>query len=239
MQSLIKWIRGYFDLSRSEANGFLVLMSIMLISILGLFYYKNSPKNVPIVNQASLDSLLAEIRKNASYDSSNYRRPTYRKYSESRVDQKRPQKRAKKPLTKTKYRKPLVPFDVNEADTSQLKRLRGVGSVLSRRIVKFRDVLGGYINKGQLAEVYGLQDSVLLHMDTLIFISNNFEPDRININEALERELSRHPYIDRSTAKALVSYRFQHGSFTSIRELSNIHLIDSLTLAKITPYISF
>lgn len=240
MKGLLKWIRSYFDLTRSEANGFLVLMLIMLISIFGLFYYKNSPTQVAVANQASLDSLLAEIKKNAFLDTVSYKQQGYQNRKSYQAENRpTPAFSTHKVESKPKHKYVLAPFDINYADTIQLKKLRGIGPVLSKRIIKFRDVLGGYVSKDQLAEVYGLQDSVLWQMDSLIFISEDFEPSKININETAERELSKHPYISRSMAKALVNYKFQHGAFTSIEELSNIHLIDSLTLVKITPYISF
>lgn len=47
---------------------------------------------------------------------------------------------------------------VNEADTPAFKSLRGIGSVLASRIVKFRDGLGGFHDLKQLKEVYGISE---------------------------------------------------------------------------------
>ena len=41
-------------------------------------------------------------------------------------------------------------IDLNIADTLTLKKLKGVGSVYSNRIIKYRDLLGGFSNKRQL-----------------------------------------------------------------------------------------
>ncbi|HLS37651.1 MAG TPA: helix-hairpin-helix domain-containing protein, partial [Sphingobacterium bovisgrunnientis] len=50
------------------------------------------------------------------------------------------------------------PISINTADTSELKQLKGIGSVLAARIVKFRDALGGFHSVNQIQEVYGISE---------------------------------------------------------------------------------
>src|SRR5690606_9841495 len=50
-------------------------------------------------------------------------------------------------------------FDLNTADTAQLVRVYGIGPVLSKRIVKFRERLGGFVAPEQVYEVYGLDSA--------------------------------------------------------------------------------
>lgn len=61
-----------------------------------------------------------------------------------------------------------VRIDINRADTSEWKRLRGIGSVLSKRIVKYRDKCGGFKSVEQLRKIYGLSEetyqSILPHL---------------------------------------------------------------------------
>lgn len=47
------------------------------------------------------------------------------------------------------------PFDINTADTSQLIALKGIGTTLAGRIVKFRDALGGFVSTEQFRDIYG------------------------------------------------------------------------------------
>lgn len=141
---------------------------------------------------------------------------------------------------KNKFTKPpLQPFDLNTADTITLKQIRGIGSVFSERIVRYRESLGGFVHKGQLKEVYGLKDTVLQRMDTLTFIDPAFAIRSLDINNISEKELGRHPYLSRKKASAIITYRFQHGSFQTFDDLYNIHLLDSLTIVKIAPYLKF
>lgn len=129
-------------------------------------------------------------------------------------------------------------FDLNLADSSQLISVYGIGSKLSVRIIKYRDRLGGFITTNQLNEVYGLDSVVINEIKNRTFITENFKPKTVGLNTASEKELAAHPYIKYSIAKAVTAYRFQHGSFKSIDDLSKIAIIDKTTFEKIKPYLS-
>ncbi|TAE36829.1 MAG: helix-hairpin-helix domain-containing protein [Runella slithyformis] len=140
--------------------------------------------------------------------------------------------------TKPAYVKPaLQPFDINTADTSQLIQLKGIGSKLAARIVKFRDGLGGFASANQYAEVFGLDSLALSEL-------NKYAPVRtaqrkIRINLASVEELDRHPYISPLQAKLMVRYREQHGAYPNAQELLKIKILDQKFVDKITPYLEF
>ena len=75
-----------------------------------------------------------------------------------------------------------VHMDLNEADTTQLISIKGIGSVFSNRIVKYRDLLGGYVSIEQLDEVYGLKEETLLNLKERVYVDSIFEPEMIRIN---------------------------------------------------------
>jgi len=129
-------------------------------------------------------------------------------------------------------------FDLNQADSSQLVSVYGIGSKLSIRIIKYRDRLGGFISNNQLTEVYGLDTIVINELKKKAFIAENFKPKVIEINTATEKDLATHPYIKYAIAKAITAYRFQHGSFKSVDDLTKIAIIDKPTFEKIKPYLS-
>lgn len=106
------------------------------------------------------------------------------------------------------------------------------------RIIKYRDRLGGFISTDQLTEVYGLDTAVIHELKKKSFVTENFEPKTIKINTATEKELAAHPYVKYPMAKAIAAYRFQHGSFQSIDDLTKIAIIDLPTFKKIKPYLS-
>ncbi|UII29361.1 helix-hairpin-helix domain-containing protein [Fulvivirga maritima] len=130
-------------------------------------------------------------------------------------------------------------FDINAADTTELKSLKGIGSAYANRIVKYRNALGGYVHKDQLKEVYGLNADLIKGLDTACYINEHYDPDKLNINKAFETELSRHPYINRKQAKAIVNYRYQHGDFSQADDLLKIKLLDSAQVYRLKPYITF
>lgn len=155
-------------------------------------------------------------------DSIEKRKPVFKKFEEK------------------EYTKKVVqPFDLNMADTAQLKQISGIGKVLSERIVKYRNQLGGFINENQLKEVYHLDSITIARLLEHTFIEENFQPAKININLATETELGKHPYVSYSDAKAIVTYRFQHGKFSTLEDLKKIVGVTSEEREKIKPYLIF
>jgi competence protein ComEA len=128
-------------------------------------------------------------------------------------------------------------FDLNLADTTELKTVYGVGSKRARRIITFREKLGGFIRSGQLREVYGLDSAAVEQLLKKSFIAEDFMPFRLNINKASEPELSAHPYISPVIAKAIVAYRFQHGNFASTEEIRKLQNLKKEEADKIIPYL--
>ena len=133
--------------------------------------------------------------------------------------------------------KEVVMVELNSADSVQLDRLKGIGSSFSKRIIKYRNILGGYISKEQLLEVYGFDQ------DKLNLIKDNISVDasfitRININTASLDELKKHPYIKYNLAQLIINYRKQHGNYKSLNELKKLDLITNEVYDKIVPYLT-
>ncbi|WHZ08371.1 MAG: hypothetical protein OJF59_002124 [Cytophagales bacterium] len=139
---------------------------------------------------------------------------------------------ASKPKEKTTVKK----YDLNQADTSQLIAVYGIGSKLSGRIISYREKLGGFISLHQLHEVYGLDSMVIKELQKKFYINDQFIPRQLNLNKVSEKELAQHPYIKFKLAQAIKAYSFQHGKFQSIDDLKKIALLDEATFQKIKPY---
>jgi len=130
------------------------------------------------------------------------------------------------------------PFDLNSVDSTELLKIYGIGPVRAQRIIKFRESLGGFINKAQIFEVYGLDSVVVNRLLQRSFIREGFEPRKINVNAANENDLSAHPYLSKNEARAIVAYRFQHGDFTAVMDIRKIHNITDKTFPRIEPYLT-
>jgi DNA uptake protein ComE-like DNA-binding protein len=137
---------------------------------------------------------------------------------------------------KKSFEKKLI--NLNDADSISLIALKGIGPKLAGRIIKFRDRLGGFHSKDQLREVYGLQDSTLQLILPQLDLSG-VEIKRININEADVATLGQHPYIGRNFAKVIVSYRDQHGGFSSADDLLKIDIVTPEFVSRLSHYLRF
>jgi competence protein ComEA len=126
-------------------------------------------------------------------------------------------------------------LDINTADTIAWKKLPGIGSKLSERIVLYRNKLGGFNSVNQIAETFGLPDSTFQKIKAnLVF--KQIELTKVNINAA-SLNLLLHPYITKSLANNILQYKAQHGNYTNIEQLKNLALMDDATYLKLLPYI--
>lgn len=136
---------------------------------------------------------------------------------------------------KTSYTPQLV--NINLADSAEFTKLKGIGPVFASRIVKYRNSLGGFIDKAQFLEIYGFTDSLYQSLESLLVLDET-SIRKININQADLNELKKHPYIDYNTALAIVKYREQNGFYTSKEDLNSIYSLSQNTINKINPYIT-
>lgn len=113
--------------------------------------------------------------------------------------------------------------DINTADTSQLKRVYGIGPVLAKRIVKYRAYLGHFVAMEQLEDVYHLPDSVYVKLQKR-FTLDTLNLNRISINSASERDLLSIPYLSKEEVRWVLAARKARGSFSSKEELTNLFI---------------
>ncbi len=141
------------------------------------------------------------------------------------------------PYEKKPYEKKVIaPVDINAGDSAAFDALPGIGGGYSRRIINFRNRLGGFYKVEQIAETFGLPDSVFQKIKPLLKISGN-DVKKINVNTAKEEELKAHPYIRWQLAKVITEYKKQHGDFKTLQDLKKIMTIDEETYNKISPYL--
>lgn len=133
-------------------------------------------------------------------------------------------------------KKELIILDINLCDTTQLQELKGIGSAFSKRIIKYRESLGGFTSINQLKEVYGITDEIFNQISPNLKLSNT-TIHQININQADEEQLKKHPYIGWKIAKPIVAYRKSHGKYTAVSDIKKIHLITDEIYSKIAPYL--
>ena len=132
---------------------------------------------------------------------------------------------------------PEINIELNSADSTELVKLRGVGSVFANRIIKYRNLLGGFYTTEQLLEVYNFPEETYRQIEPYIFIDQQ-KIQQIRLNFADYGQLIRHPYIEKEQVKAILDYRNSNGAFQSVDQLMESGIIDAENVSKIKPYIS-
>lgn len=123
---------------------------------------------------------------------------------------------------------------LNEADTTTLKKVPGIGSYYARRIVDYRNRLGGFVSLDQLQEIEGMPEDVerwfTLSADSI---------RRIRVNEATKNQLVRHPYLRVYRARAIWDYRHNVGPLHSLDDLRRLPDFTEDDIRRLAPYLSF
>ncbi len=97
-------------------------------------------------------------------------------------------------------------IELNGADSLLLKRVPGIGPVYARRIIRYRDILGGYYRLEQLNEVYGIDEEKYGQLSSWFF-TDTLLINKMDINELTESQLRKHPYITSRQAGTITRLR--------------------------------
>ena len=124
--------------------------------------------------------------------------------------------------------------DVNLADTTELKKIPGIGRGIARAIVAYRERLGGFYSLEQLQEVKFVTPELLEW-----FKLGDVPLRKLNINKEGLDGLRAHPYLNFYQAKVVVEYRKKRGKITSLSQVSLYEEFTEKDLLRLTPYVCF
>jgi DNA uptake protein ComE-like DNA-binding protein len=227
-----------FTFTRSERRGFFLLTLLLVLSVAARVVYFRcvSPSKIVfhIPNEWLLtDSLFVDPSNDAQHAASNFINREYGSRGRymrntSRFDTV-PMGSYSAPFKRSRI------IELNTADTLELRGLPSIGPWLARKIVEYRDRLGGFYSSDQLLEIYRLTPGKLDTIAPFLVIDTSMVR-RIDINKIQLEELLNHPYLSRSQAKGLLAYRQKHGAFVSISQIRKCLLIDEKTFEKVRDY---
>ncbi len=128
--------------------------------------------------------------------------------------------------------------DLNLTTAEELKAVSGIGDILSERIIKFRDRLGGFLVDDQLMDVYGLELQVVERVKEKFSVLTKPQIKKININRASALEISKLIYLNYAVSKNIVDYREENNGIHSFDELIKIAGFPSEKINRISLYLS-
>lgn len=242
-------VKEWFGFTRRERRSASVLLTI-IIFIIGLRYVLPE-KNIEIENYGIFlaDTEIKRLISDPDISAGNMLF-SFNPASASYDTLEKPGLAESKPNTPIKYRsgggkfkKPSAGqqkqlLDINSCDSLALVSLPGIGPVLSVRIIKYRNLLGGFARVEQLKEVYGLpEETYELLKGRLTADSSGIR--KTNINSAAYKELSRIPYLDKYEVTAILKYRELTGRIKSVEELKENKILTLEKADKVEPYLDF
>ena len=124
--------------------------------------------------------------------------------------------------------------NVNIADTIELKKIPGIGSVIARNIVAYRQRLGGFYDLEQLLEVRFFTPELLEW-----FVLGDTPVNQLRVNRESLDKLRAHPYLNFYQAKIIVEHRKKRGEIKSLSQLSLYEEFTEKDLKRLSAYFNF
>lgn len=124
---------------------------------------------------------------------------------------------------------------LNLADTTQLRKVPGIGSYFARKIVEYRERLGGYYRVQQLLEIEDFPETAV----GFFIIPDETELRKININRLSLNELKKHPYLNFYQARQIVDFRRLHGRLDNLQQLRLSRDFPPEAIERLEPYVEY
>lgn len=170
--------------------------------------------------------------------SSGYKKPIRRERDSPEWEGRKLTKQARVEVVKAVERRvdagASFEIEINAADTAMFALLKGVGPVLSARIVAYRKRLGGYCSIEQLKEVYGLSAAVVEKNRHLLSVNEGLLVP-LDISRASLKRMKNHPYLDFYMAKDIYEVR-KSGRLTSVLQFADSSSFAKVDLERLEKY---
>ena len=133
----------------------------------------------------------------------------------------------------------IVLLDINHATKEDLIKIYGIGPALSDRILKQKELFGGFVSMKQMDDIWGLSPEVIENLNKYFRVTALPRIKKIDINNASIKELMLFPYFKYALAKSIVTYRSMNGDFKNSEDLTKINDFPSEKIDIISLYLEF
>lgn len=225
--------RDFFYFSKGERRAFILLLILITVAWLVLiFTEKKNPSGNSSATFYPVCIYLPDKKNEAAVPS-----PSETLVQPKKTESSLATRANKKSPHTQKYPKGTI-IELNSADTTILKKIPGIGSAFSNRIVKYRNLLGGFYSVNQLSEVYGIDEDKYNALKEWFCVNPQLIRKK-SVNRLPVDSLARHPYINYKQAKVIKQLCRQKGKLT---EWSNLELLEEFAeedRIRIGTYLSF
>lgn len=128
-------------------------------------------------------------------------------------------------------------IDLNSATQLELEKVNGIGEALSKRIIDYRDKLGGFTNDIQLYEVYGLDYQLTDKVRNDFTVKTPKEIIKMNLNKISASDIATVPGISFELAKRIWEFRVLNERIVDFIELKKIEGLTERKLQGIQLYL--
>jgi competence protein ComEA len=128
-------------------------------------------------------------------------------------------------------------IDLNSATQLELEKVNGIGEALSKRIIDYRDKLGGFTNDIQLYEVYGLDYQLTDKVRNDFTVKTPKEIIKMNLNKISASDIATVPGISFELAKRIWEFRILNERIVDFIELKKIEGLTERKLQGIQLYL--
>lgn len=129
-------------------------------------------------------------------------------------------------------------IDLNLASEIQLQEVSGIGPALSKRIVDYREKIGGFANDIQLQSVWGLRPDVIERTLNLFAVKTPVQIVKMNIHEASASDIATIPGVSFDLAKRIWEFVKLREGAVNFQELEKIEGLSTGKLQLIQLYLS-
>ena len=127
--------------------------------------------------------------------------------------------------------------ELNAADSAALVSLRGIGPYYARKILDYRERLGGFLNKAQLLEIEGLDEERLAGFVDDVEIDTT-RCSRLDLWHTTDSILARHPYLGEKGARSITRYKKLYDTTRwTFADLEKEHALSKENIEKLKKYI--